>query len=176
MLSTFPDPDRLCTYLTNLTFILPAEDVEAPAVTLRGFPTSVRPELCHWPVCILVVVCACKPVPTTMPPLLLEALLALAVEIFFALPILGILLPMMGCRLGLKGYFFGKFSARCKISRICSEESMEAICADLCCALLEDCLEAVVESVALEPLVETPSCFAALWNSSTACPTTLFIL
>lgn len=53
--------------------------------------------------------------------------------------------PMMGWRLGRKGCFFGKVSARDKISRIYSEESMSVA------ATLPVFFDAVVERVAFEP-------------------------
>ncbi len=56
------------TYLTSLIFIFPAEPIVALVTepdTLRGFPTSVRPDDCQVPFCVEVV----KPVPTTTPPL-----------------------------------------------------------------------------------------------------------
>jgi len=61
----------------------------------------------------------------------------------------------------LNGCFFGNVSARCMISRIYSDESIFAV--ELADMLKWD--EAIVD------------CFlASLLNSSTACPTTLFIL
>ena len=80
-------------------------------------------------------------------------------------------LPTIGCRLGLKGCFFGNESARESISRICSYESID--CPTLGAAF-EVLFEAVVVRVALEPpwLIF----FAADWKSSIAWPTTLFIL
>ena len=66
---------------------------------------------------------------------------------------------------GLNGCFLGSVSARCMISKICSDES-----------ILTAELPAMVERRDCEP-PPTVDCFmASLLNSSTAWPTTLFIL
>ena len=158
----------ICTYLTSLTFIFPAEAVapaaaRAVAVTLRGLPTSAKP-LCYQPPTPWPLLAA---EPTTMPPLTEERCVCPAPMRGFT-AIEPVCLPMIGYRFGLKGCFFGNVSARYRMLRICSCESIEgAFC-------ILDCFEAVVVRVVFEPpwLIF----FATDWKSSIACPTTLFIL
>ncbi len=113
------------TYLTSFIFIFPAEPAPAAGLvpvtepdTLRGLPTSVRPDDCHVPFYVEVV----KPEPTTTPPL------ADTFTVDDWPPILGILLPIMGCKFGRNGYFFGRnVSARSNISKICVPESIDCL-------------------------------------------------
>ena len=135
---------------------------EPAACTFKGLPTSVRPVPCH---CVF----DCKPLPTTIPP---------EVDCLPAPPITGRpLAPLItGLRFGRNGYFFGNVSARCIISRIYSLEAIDCNLGSLCCCCWL-CFEAVVDRVAWdEPLCPPPSFIASLRNSSTAWPTTLFIL
>ncbi len=109
------------TYLTSLIFIFPAEPVVVLVTepdTLRGLPTSVRPDDCQVPFCVEVV----KPEPTTTPPL------AETFTVDAWPPILGILLPIIGYKFGRNGYFFGRnVSARSNISKICVPESIDCL-------------------------------------------------
>ena len=146
------------TYPTTFIFTVPVLIILEPtACTFKGFPTSVSPvDPYHWAFDY-------KPLPTTMPP-----------EVdYLPAPITGLpLLPMTGIRFGRNGYFFGNVSARCIISRIYSLEAID----DNFGSFYWLCLEAVVDSVAWEEPLCPPSFIASLRNSSTAWPTTLFIL
>lgn len=99
-----------------LTFILLADDYSI--TTLRGLPTSVRPDDCQEPVFAVFY----RPEPTTIPPL--DAVVPAVPPVFsfitYLLPD-----PIIGCRFGRNGCFLGMFSARYNMDKICSEESID---------------------------------------------------
>ena len=98
-----------------LAFVLLAEDYNM--TTLRGLPTSVRPDDYQEPAAPFDDFY--RPEPTTIPPLD-----AVAPPVFsfitYLLPD-----PIIGCKFGLNGCFLGMFSARYNMDKICSEESID---------------------------------------------------
>lgn len=131
----------------------------AAADTFSGLPTVVRPDylklLPDTPMLLMLALLPLpyRPEPTVTPPLVLATGFTLMPD-----PTLGTFEPMIGWRFGRNGCFLGKVSARCKMFKICSEESIDIICWFFWGCW--DCLEAVVESVAFEP--PWPSFLAAL--------------